>query len=220
MHAITAAADASPGPSFIKRAYYVLKAWRQAPLDVATLCPSSPSLTRKLANRDCVKNAQNIIELGPGAGGTTQTLLEHMRPDARLMVVEKSTVFSEPLRAIDDPRLDVVMDDACSLVDLVTQRNFGLADVVVSGIPFSSMPATTAKTIAESIHQVLRPGGVFIAYQIRDHVTEFARPLFGPAETEVVPMNLPPLTLYTWTKVCMPPSSAKDNGASRRSLSA
>ncbi|KLU05254.1 Ribosomal RNA adenine dimethylase domain protein [Rhodopirellula islandica] len=220
MHAITAGADvASTGPTFMKRAYYVLKAWSQAPLDVATLCPSSPSLTRKLANRDCVKNARNVIELGPGAGGTTQTLLEFMRPDARLMVVEKSTVFSKPLQAIHDPRLEVVMGDACALTDLVMKHEFGLADVVVSGIPFSSMPPTIAKTIAQSIHQVLRPGGVFIAYQIRDHVNEFARPLFGPAETEAVPMNLPPLTLYTWTKVCMPKSNVKNNGAIKRSVS-
>lgn len=211
MHAITAGpSEAGARPTFAKRAFYVLKAWMQSPMDVATLCPSSPYLTRKLANRDCVKNARCVIELGPGAGGTTQALLEYMRPDAKLLGVEKSTVFSEPLHAIHDPRLEVAMDDACALAELATKHEFGLVDAVISGIPFSSMPPSVAKTIAQSIYQVLRPGGVFVAYQIRDHVNEFARPLFGPAKTEAIPMNFPPLTLYTWTKVCVGQNDTTD----------
>ncbi|MEO9592177.1 class I SAM-dependent methyltransferase [Rhodopirellula bahusiensis] len=203
MHAISAGpSEAGIRPTFATRAFYVLRAWMQAPLDVATLCPSSPYLTRKLANRDCVRNARCVIELGPGAGGTTQGLLEFMRPDAKLLAVEKSSVFAPPLHEIQDPRLEVAIDDACSLAEIAARHECGSVDAVVSGVPFSSMPPAIAETIAQSIHQVLRPGGVFVAYQIRNHVEEFARPLFGPAETEAVPFNLPPLTLYTWTKEC------------------
>ncbi|QDT03080.1 hypothetical protein K227x_14600 [Rubripirellula lacrimiformis] len=187
--------------SFLRRTWFVLNAWVKDPLHVATICPSSPFLTHHLANRDCVRNAERIIELGPGAGGTTQALLENMRFDAELLAVEKTQAFSEALASISDPRLNVSIADAIDLVDIVLDRKLGLADVVVSGIPFSSIPESVAKKITRSIYEVLRPGGVFIAYQLRSNVNDYARPYFGRAKTESIPINLPPLTAFVWTKV-------------------
>ncbi|QEG02733.1 hypothetical protein Mal15_68540 [Stieleria maiorica] len=186
---------------FAERMWCVLKAWIQNPTEVATVCPSSPFLTEHLADRDCVRTASRIIELGPGDGGTTQALLKSMRADARLLAVEKTDAFAESLGAISDPRLTLEFADACDLIDLVTKHDFGKADVAVSGIPFSQLPPMVAKRITQSVHEVLRPGGVFIAYQVVSDVKDYARPLFGPPKTEIVPMNLPPLQLFVWTKV-------------------
>ncbi|WP_283433855.1 class I SAM-dependent methyltransferase [Neorhodopirellula lusitana] len=204
--------------AFARRAWFVVKAWLQDPLNVATICPSSPFLTEHLANRDCVQQAERIIELGPGAGGTTQALLSNMRHDAEMLAVEVTEAFAEALDAINDPRLKVAIADASDLVDLVTDHNLGQADVVISGIPFSSIPEPVARKITQSIYEVLRPGGVFIAYQLRSDVTDYARPLFGPAKTESIPINLPPLTAFVWTKVCGPPQGddhGSDNNGSR-----
>ncbi len=200
-HAISAnRARLVRAPTFLQRTWLIFKAWLGNPTQVATLCPSSPYLNEHLADRDSIRHAGRIIELGPGAGGTTQALLAHMRPDAKLLSIEKTAVFSEALDAIQDPRLRVEFADAIDLLDMVLKDDFGQADVLVSGIPFSSIPAPVAITIVQTIYEVLRPGGVFIAYQFRSDVKNYARPLFGPATTELIPMNLPPLTAFVWTK--------------------
>ncbi len=191
----------SEPPSFAERVWCVLKAWVRNPTEVATVCPSSPFLTEHLAERDCVRQASRVIELGPGTGGTTQALLASMRCDARLLAIEKTNAFTESLDAIADPRLTLEIADACDLIDIAAQHDFGNADVVISGIPFSHLPPLVAKRITQSVHEVLRPGGVFIAYQLASDVKDYARPLFGPPKTEIIPVNLPPLQSFVWTKI-------------------
>lgn len=198
---MSTALAAAKQPAFAKRAWCVLSAWLRNPAGVATVCPSSPFLTEQLADRDCIREASRIIELGPGAGGTTEALLNGMRCDAELLAVEKTESFAEILGQIDDPRLSVEIADAADLISIVVKRGFGKADVVVSGIPFSHLPPVTAKRITQSIYEVLRPGGTFIAYQMKADVEAYARPDFGPAKTEHILMNLPPLRVFIWDKV-------------------
>ncbi len=186
--------------TFATRLKFVLKAWVQHPRQVATVMPSSNYLIGRITERECVRNAHHVIELGPGAGGTTVGLLAQMRPDAKLLAIEKTGLFEEALSQIDDSRLVVQIADALQISNLMADEQMGNADVVVSGIPFSSIPPTTAVRIIESIHESLRPGGTFIAYQLHNDVEKLASPIFGSASTERVPWNLPPLRLYTWEK--------------------
>tara|TARA_R110002049_G_scaffold4601_4_gene31882 strand:- start:122418 stop:123002 length:585 start_codon:yes stop_codon:yes gene_type:complete len=179
----------------------VLKAWIQQPFQVASVCPSSTYLTEAIADRHCIRSANVVVELGPGAGDTTLALLKRMGPNSRLLAIEKSPELAEATREIDDPRLTTVHGDASELIDILAQQNISCVDVVVSGIPFSALPTGTAKRITRSIHHVLSPGGTFIAYQLREDIRSFARPLFGPAKTQSVAFNLPPLQVYSWTKI-------------------
>lgn len=195
---------AQPAPTFSQRTWSVWKAWFRHPTQVASVCPSSRFLTRALAERDCVRAAERIIELGPGPGGTTAALLAQLRPDARLLAVEKSAEFASDLNSLADPRLDIVFGDAAELIEIAPQHAFPHADVIVSGIPFSSLPTMTAKQVAESAYEVLRPGGEFIAYQLRSDVTSYVTPIFGPPSVQSVPLNLPPLSIFRWTKVAAP----------------
>jgi phospholipid N-methyltransferase len=73
--------------------------------------------------------------------------------------------------------------------------------VVVSGIPFSTMPKTIGERIVHAVHGALAPGGAFIAYQFRPEVARLAEPLFGVAgRTEMVMRNIPPMRIWRWEK--------------------
>ncbi len=187
--------------SFTNRLMSVLKAWVNHPTQVATVVPSSRRLIENIADRDCVKQAKSIIELGPGAGGTTIGLLTRMRPDANLLAIEKTAAFDEVLSRLRDPRLTVEIADATNLLNYMAERSLGRVDVVVSGIPFSSIPSTVARRIVQSVYESLQPGGTFIAYQLHNDVEKYARPLFGPSDCETVLWNLPPLKVFSWRKI-------------------
>ena len=186
--------------SYARRTLRVLKAWFKQPSQVATICPSSPQLLREIAERECVRNAERVIELGPGAGGTTLALLEQMRPDAGLLAVEKTRDLAEALKAIDDDRLIDHCGDAADLISICHQHDFHPVDVVVSGIPFSALPRPTAEQIMNAVAELLRPGGRLIAYQLHDDVQRYAAPLFSNPSIRSVPLNLPPLKVFCWTK--------------------
>lgn len=194
----------------------MLQAWVQQPRQVATVCPSSPAVTDCLANRECVRRARTVVDLGPGTGCTTSAILRSAAVDARILAIEKTASFIKPLRAITDPRLTVVQGDAIELEQLLQDEGASRADVIVSGIPFSAIPPRHAAAIMGAIHNSLEPGGVFIAYQVRRRVVRFARPYFGEPEIETVWLNLPPLQVFTWEKRTRLESGSRDQSASPR----
>lgn len=200
---------ASHGRSFARQLWCVVSEWLRNPSQVATICPSSPFLTQHLADRDCVREASRILELGPGTGGTTRALLSQMKPDARLISIEKTVAFAEVLGEIRDPRLHVELGDACALSAVAQRHGLRKADVVLSGIPFSALDPADARAIAQAVHDVLRPGGTFIAYQLKSDIEKYTLPLFGRAQTESVAINLPPLQVFVWTRSNLDPGQSQ-----------
>lgn len=181
------------------------KAFIQEPTQVASICPSLRALTDRLASGSAVGNALRVVEVGPGNGETTRALLKHMNESSRLLAIEKTEAFIESLCQLNDPRLIVRQGNAVNLMDYLQELDFGNPDLIISGIPFSSLPPETARSLVGTFHNALRPGGGFFAYQLRNDVARFARPLFGEPQVEWIWKNLPPLRIYRWTK----PSAAR-----------
>ncbi|TWT53827.1 Methyltransferase domain protein [Rubripirellula amarantea] len=186
--------------SYWNRAAAVLQEWLREPTQVASLVPSTTSLTRRIAERECIRNASAILDLGPGTGGTTEALLEVAQPNCRVLAIEKTDGFIESLHEIDDPRLIVEHGDVMGLGRILLSHQIESLDVIVSGIPFSTLSETDAVNLCKSIDQALPDGGTFIAYQLRSDVARYADPHFGRASTEMVWINVPPLRVFTWTK--------------------
>jgi phospholipid N-methyltransferase len=170
------------------------------PGQVASIVPSSRFLERRVVTRCQADSATLLIELGPGVGSTTRALLAALPADGLLLCIEINPDFIPVLRAIEDPRLIVHCGSAERLAETLTDYGLGLADAVVSGIPFSAMPRDLSRRIVNSIHSALAPGGRFVAYQMRDRIQTVARPLFGRPQVDVELRNIPPLRVYTWHK--------------------
>lgn len=131
---------------------------------------------------------------------TTQALLQQMSQSAQLLAIEKSEHLMGPLNTISDPRAIVINGDARFLRRYLTDAGLGAPDVIISGIPFSTMPNDVAEQVIDEIDRALPVGGTFIAYQLSKKVEELARPLFGEPVVEHVWLNLPPLRVSVWVK--------------------
>lgn len=176
------------------------QAFLKSPRVVASMIPSSPFLERRLVEAARVDTVGTVVELGAGTGGTTRALLAAMGSDARLLAIERTGEFVRGLEAIGDPRLDVVHGCASTITAELERRGIDAADAVISGIPFSTMPPTLARSIIEEVHRALAPGGRFVAYQFTDKVASFAGPVFGRPRVRHELRNVPPLRIYTWEK--------------------
>jgi len=141
-----------------------------------------------------------VIELGPGIGGTTRAILRELPSTARLIAVELNPDFIQPLRAIGDPRLTVHHGSAEDLPEVLEQHGLESAEVIFSGIPFSTIPAAVGQSILNCVWNTLAPGGRFVAYQLRSRVKQLARDLMGDPDEEFELLNIPPLWVYRWVK--------------------
>lgn len=172
----------------------------KSPLVVASVIPSSSFLERRVIRRADIDGARVVAELGTGTGGITRALLDAMEDNARLVAFERTAEFADLVRRIDDPRLEIVEGCASSVARELSARGCPPADVVVSGIPFSTLPKPVAREIVAAVHDALAPGGRFVAYQFADAVADYFQPVMGAPDTELELRNVPPMRVYTWRK--------------------
>ena len=171
------------------------------PMQVGSIIPSSRFLERRIARAAGIERARLVVELGPGTGGTTRALLRQMRPDAQLLAIEIDPDFVAVLRRLNhDPRLIVHEGSATDVRQILAKHGLGAPDVILSGIPFSTMTRPLGRDIIRSVHDSLEPGGVFVAYQVRDRVKLLGSEVFGRAQTDMVLLNVPPMRVYRWKK--------------------
>lgn len=170
------------------------------PATVASIVPSSRFLTGRVAAIARQSNARTVVELGPGTGCTTRALLGVLARDARLLAIDVEEEFINLLNREEDLRLIPHLGSATLLRDIVAQHGLPNPDLVVSGIPFSTMPSHDANVICDQIWRSLAPGGSFVAYQLRSHVARYARKWMGEPAMQWEFLNIPPMRVYRWTK--------------------
>jgi phosphatidylethanolamine/phosphatidyl-N-methylethanolamine N-methyltransferase len=171
------------------------------PKEVGSIIPSSRFMEKRIVKTSELANAKLAIELGPGTGGTTKALLRHMPADAKLLAIEINPDFVSLLeRTIPDPRLIVHHGSAAAISEALEKHSLGRPDVILSGIPFSTMDRQLGLDILRSVHESLSPGGRFVAYQFRDRVESLGRYVFGRAKVQTELLNVPPMRVYRWDK--------------------
>ena len=177
-----------------------LKGFLRDPRDVGSVIPSSRFLERRMVRMAGVAQAESVIELGPGTGGTTRAILAAMPALATLLAIELDPMFADHVRTIDDRRLIVHQGSAEHLAELIAAHRLRPPNAILSGIPFSTMPEDVGTRIIEAIRDVLAPGGCFVAYQFRGAVADRARPILGEPEVSPEFLNIPPMRVYRWRK--------------------
>jgi phosphatidylethanolamine/phosphatidyl-N-methylethanolamine N-methyltransferase len=171
------------------------------PFEVGSVVASSSWLERRILRQAQLADARVVVELGPGTGGTTRAFLRAMRPDARLLAIELSDAFHAHLSATQhDPRLLLEHASAERIGELLAAHGLPAADAVISGIPFSTMPADVGERIAAAVAGSLAPGGRFVAYQVTDYVARRMKPIMGPGERQFELLNIPPMQVFTWRR--------------------
>lgn len=185
----------------LRSSFEFLRGFVRNPAQVGSIIPSSPWLEQRLVREAGVQDARCVVELGPGTGGTTAALLHAMPAKAQLLAIELDNDFYRHLRgAIVDGRFILELGSAENLAQYLVARRLPAPDAIISGIPFSTMPADVSDRIAAAVSNVLRPGGRFVAYQVRAHVADFVTPYLGTPAKHWEVVNVPPVRVFTWIK--------------------
>jgi phospholipid N-methyltransferase len=167
------------------------------PRMLGSVVPSSRFLVRRVLGPVDWARARVIVEYGPGVGTMTGHMLRRMRPDAVLLAMETNAAFVRYLkRAYPDPRLHVTEGSAEEAGAALQALGLERADYVISGSPYSTMPAAVRDRVLRGSLELLDEQGVHVIYQFTRAVLPDLRRLYGEVRIAFEPRNVLPARLF------------------------
>lgn len=171
------------------------------PVMVGSIIPSSRVLIDRMLKPVDWTRTKVFVEYGPGVGTFTRPILNRLGADATLVAIDTNPDFCDYLkRSIRDSRLHVVGGSAADVGTILKSLGLGGADYVISGLPFSTLPAGIGPAIAEATAMALRPGGAFLVYQFHPKVRGIIAPYFDRVDHAFEMRNVPPAQLWWFRK--------------------
>jgi phosphatidylethanolamine/phosphatidyl-N-methylethanolamine N-methyltransferase len=166
--------------------------------NVGAVAGSSRFLVRRMLLPVDFRSNLNIVELGPGSGNFTRSILKNMNAQSRLTAYEINDAFFHLLQQqIQDKRCSLKHQSATELLQSFAP---GTVDVVVSSVPLAMMPSEVKYGILEASAAVLKPGGLFLQYQYSRSDLKLVRRYFPNMKTTFALLNLPPAIIYMGRK--------------------
>ena len=145
--------------------------FRQRFETTGAIAPSSRFLARAMARplRQREENSPvRVLEIGPGTGAVTRTLVRHIREEDRFDLVELNESFVEMLngRFENEPHWNRVREQ--SQIHMVPVQEFQTVepyDFVISGLPLNNFPPHLVEEIFQAYFRLLKPGGVLSYFE-------------------------------------------------------
>jgi len=186
-----------PHPGAIVSALCFFRAWLTDPRRVGAIVPSSAALADAIT-ADLTPATAPVIELGPGTGVFTRSIIARGIPEHRLALIENGDEFVDGLRC-QFPESRIHRMDATRLkhVELFDGERAG---AVVSGIPLLLLPVKSVFALLEGAFDRLRPEGAFyqFTYGLRSPIPLSVLEHLGLGATRIggTFANFPPASVF------------------------
>jgi phospholipid N-methyltransferase len=141
--------DASPGTG-LREHLIVFSRFLRSPRTVGALSASSRALARAVVEVASVGARARVVELGPGTGALTSAIVDRLGAESRFLAVDIDPEFVRQIR-LRWPKVECVCSSAERLTELLKARDLLPVDHIISGLPFTSLPAP-ASSRTSTIH--------------------------------------------------------------------
>jgi len=167
------------------------------PVMVGSIIPSSRFTVNKMLGPVKWDECKLFVEYGPGVGTFCRPVLDRLRRDGQLIVIDTNPLYIDYLRnTMSDSRFVAVLGSAADVEEIVRAHGHDHADYVLSGLPFSTLPDGVGPAIAAATHRVLRPGGAFLVYQFTAKARDFMARHFTRIDNGFEWLNVMPCFLF------------------------
>jgi phospholipid N-methyltransferase len=164
------------------------------PRKVGAVWPTSRWAVRDLLNMGDLPRARTIVEFGVGTGVYTEEVLKRLHPDGIFLAFEiDPDLASAVATRLKDPRLRVINDSAENIEAYLEGAK---ADIIVSSLPFTTLPTDMRQNIFDVAHRALAPDGEMLVLQYSNTVLSDLKHLFSPIRRRFSPFNVPPAFLF------------------------
>jgi phospholipid N-methyltransferase len=166
------------------------------PVMVGSIIPSSGYTIRKMLAPVDWERCQLFVEYGPGVGTFCRPVLDQLRRDGTLLVIDTNKLFIDYLnRTITDSRFIAVHGSAEDVEAIIRAHGHDHADYILSGLPFSTLPEGLGPRIAAATHRAIRPGGAFLTYQFSKAAHNLTAQHFDRVDSGFELLNILPCRL-------------------------
>jgi phospholipid N-methyltransferase len=166
------------------------------PVMVGSIIPSSSYTIRKMLAPVDWERCQLFVEYGPGVGTFCRPVLDQLRRDGTLIVIDTNKLFIDYLnRTITDSRFIAVHGSAEDVEAIIRAHGHEHADYILSGLPFSTLPEGLGPRIAAATHRAIRPGGAFLTYQFSKAAHNLTAQHFDRVDSGFELLNILPCRL-------------------------
>ena len=173
------------------------KGFLKHPVMVGSIIPSSSRTIRKMLGPVKWDECKLFVEYGPGVGTFCRPVLDNLRRDGTLLVIDTNPDFIDYLRrTIRDSRFIAVHGSAEDVEEIIRAHGHDHADYVLSGLPFSTLPDGVGPAIVAATHRALRPGGAFLVYQFSAKARDFMARQFHRIDQGFELWNVLPCQLF------------------------
>ena len=169
------------------------------PLKTGSIYPSSPALGKTMASFVEEIQQRTVIELGPGTGSITKTLIKSGIDLDHFYACEISPRFVKHLRE-RFPKIHVREGDASELTQ-VFEDLVGKVDCIFSGLPLKIFPPAIVEKIIDQEYEILKPKGIVVqfTYDLRP-VKSVLKKRFKHIGSKIVVANFPPARVDAFIK--------------------
>lgn len=173
-----------------------LQGFAEQPAMVASIIPSSGYTIRKMLRPVDWGRCKLFVEYGPGVGTFCRPVLDKLRRDGTLIVIDTNKLFIDYLnRTIGDSRFIAVHGSAEDVEDIIRAHGHEQADYILSGLPFSTLPDGLGARIAAATYRMIRPGGAFLTYQFSKSAHNLTAEHFDRVDSGFELLNVLPCRL-------------------------
>jgi phospholipid N-methyltransferase len=163
---------------------------------VATIAPSSRSLSRAIVRGIDWSKTKCVVELGAGTGPVTDVLVKAAPPGVRVIINEYLPDFCVHLRR-RFPDAEIVEGDARRLTEILDERGTTHVDYILSGLPLTHFTKVDRDTVIEQAAKLLGDDGEFRQLTTIPWIyRRLYRRYFKDVRFKLVLWNLPPGGVY------------------------
>lgn len=171
-----------------------IKQFMLHPKTTGAIMASSNRLAEKMVSGVDFKGCKYIIEYGPGTGKFTEQILKNRDKQTKVILIEYNKEFYELLMLKYGEEEEVyIINDSAENIDIYLEK-YGIkeVEVIISGLPFASLPRNMAETILEKTKKTIGKKGVFITFQYSKIKKDLITTYFKNVNWEKEVLNLPP----------------------------
>jgi phospholipid N-methyltransferase len=175
-----------------------LKQFFKRPRTVGAILPSSKYLADKMIEGLDFKNAEYIVEFGPGTGIFTRNIVRNRNTNTVIILFENNYKFCKILREKykNEPNLYIINDSAEYMDNYLSEYNIPYVDYIVSGLPFASLPSKVSSNILSKAQSCLKNNGKFITFQYTLLKKKFIKQYFDEVYISWELRNIPPAYVF------------------------
>ena len=181
-----------------------LREFITSPTVTGSVTPSSRHLARTIVEGLDLRNANAVLEYGPGTGIFTEFVLRELKPGAKFAAIELNAHFAKSFKQ-RYPDVLLFQDSVTNVENLCHRAGVQSVDCIVSGLPWATFSEALQVECLDAMMRVLKPGGRFVTFcyvhsqalvASRRFAMRLPKYFKTVSKSPVVWMNFPPAFVY------------------------